>query len=391
MADQQAELTELLTAHYALAGPIRLLGTASGSTNRVSIVRVERLTADLVVRRRDIRMPGYQPELPLLESAVRRLAERAGLLVDSVIATGSGRDYARQADHVYSLHRRLPGAAMSWSRWPAFQNSPLVPECLGGLQALWDGSIGSTGPAELLALLPVAEWTTVGGVGDPVDRVEAAFVRQDQLGPRLDLTGRTNPARFDWAAAVVDSLASRLPRYAELFMRWFPRLRDWAAGFDAGRPPAVASWLQHGDPSPTNTFFRPDLDSWRLIAGLIDFELVRFAPFRSDLGVAGSIRFGDTPSRAELADVVAGRLTGGQLELGLLQRYLSGYLAISAADPVSVGGRGRTGPAGERARPDPLVRPDGTVRAARRRRAGGLPGDPDPSLPLPGVAAPPAA
>ena len=167
-------------------------------------------------------------------------------------------------------------------------------------------------------------------------QVEAAFVRQDQLGPRLDLTGRTNPARFDWAAAVVDSLAGRLPRYAELFTRWLPRLRGWAVGFDASPPPAVAGWLQHGDPSPTNTFFRPDVDSWRLIAGLIDFELVRFAPFRSDLGVAGSIRFGDTPSRDELADVVAGRSTGGQLQLGLLQRYLSGYLALSPADPASL-------------------------------------------------------
>jgi len=341
VTDQHTELTELLTAHYAQARPIRLVGTASGSTNQVSMLRAGPGAAELVVRRRDVRTPGYQPELPLLESAVRRLAEQAGLLVDSTIASGSGCDYVRIADHVYSLHRRLPGVAMSWSRWPAFQGRRLVPECLGGLQALWDGRIGATSPAELSALLPVAEWATVGGLGDPIDRVEAAFVRQDEPGPRLDLTGRTNPARFDWAAAVVDGLACRLPRYAELFSRWLPRLRDWAVGFDASRPAAGTDWLQHGDPSPTNTFFCPDLESWRFVAGLIDFELVRFAPFRSDLGVAGSIRFGDTPSRDELGDVVAGRPTGQQLELGLLERYLSGYLAMTtpaapAVDPAGL-------------------------------------------------------
>ena len=65
------------------------------------------------------------------------------------------------------------------------------------------------------------------------------------------------------------------------------------------------------------------------MGGIMDFELVRFASFRSDIGVAGSLRLGDTPGDAELERVLAGMETDSPLDLRLLERYLAGYQAMT--------------------------------------------------------------
>ncbi len=335
-------LSGVLTGHYGFGRDIhvRHLGTASGSTNTVSLIEIsgpDRAAVAAAVRCYDTTAPQYEPEQLLAESAVRAVARQAGLLVDEVIPAVSGAGHVRAGDLVYSLHRLLPGEALTWPRWPDFQGRPSVPECLGGLQALWDRRVGGTDPAALLRRAPATEWSLLGGHGDAAAALTETFVEQGRPGPRLDLTGRANPARFDWAAEIVGRHAARWPRYARLFDRWFARLRQWAADFDDSLRDQGSRWLQHGDPSPTNTFFLPGVRGWRAVGGITDFELVRFAAFRSDVGVAGSLRLGDTPAPAQLARLMAGAETAVPLDLRLLERYLAGYQAMSPEPGVPGG------------------------------------------------------
>ncbi|HET9898024.1 MAG TPA: hypothetical protein VFQ44_24095 [Streptosporangiaceae bacterium] len=281
------------------------------------------------MRQYDAESPRYEPESLVMESAVRKLAHQAGLLVDTVIPARSGDDHVRAGRFVYSLHRLLPGESLTWEQWPAFQWHRTVPECLGGLQALWDERVGRTTAGELLALAPSAEWARIGGQGDLNKALIETFVEQSRIGPRLDLTGQTNAARVDWATGVVEQHAATWPRFARLFGLWSSRLRHWAAESGERRAGQDAPWLQHGDPSPTNTFFLPQVREWRAMGGITDFELVRFASYRSDLGVAGSLRLGDTPGGAELRRVLAGMETDIPLDLRLLERYLAGYQAMT--------------------------------------------------------------
>jgi hypothetical protein len=71
------------------------------------------------------------------------------------------------------------------------------------------------------------------------------------------------------------------------------------------------------------------------VAGIIDFELVRFAAFRSDLGVAASLRLADTPTPTDLATVHTGQHTAAPLDLQPLQRYLTGYLSLATDSDLS--------------------------------------------------------
>ncbi|HEY1619224.1 MAG TPA: hypothetical protein VGG25_16500 [Streptosporangiaceae bacterium] len=336
-------LPEVLTRHYGFGPGLRLrhLGTASGSTNTVSLIEISEPDhggVSVAVRCYDTRAPQYEPELLLAESAVRAVAHLAGLLVDEVIPAASGDGHVRAGHLVYSLHRLLPGEALTWPRWADFQQRPSVPECLGGLQALWDRRVGGTEPAALIGRAPAAEWPTLGGHGEAAATLTEIFVEQCRPGPRLDLTGRANPARFDWAAEIVARHAARWPCYARLFGRWFTRLRQWAADFDESLSDLGSRWLQHGDPSPTNTFFLPRVHGWRAVGGITDFELVRFAAFRSDVGVAGSLRLGDTPAPAQVAQIMVGRETAVPLDLRLLERYLAGYQAMAPELGVPGGG-----------------------------------------------------
>lgn len=335
----------ILAHHYDVSRDIEVteIRSASGSTNLVSLIRISGPDGrtDAALRRYDTASPRYEPELLLMESAVRAATAEAGLIVDEVIPAVSGDDHVRAGRFACSLHRLLPGESLTWPRWPSFQRQPCVPECLGGLQALWDDRVAGTPPASLLARVPAAEWPRIGGHGDAdggaIAAVTATFVEQTRPGPRLDLAGRTNAARFGWAAEVVAGQAARWPRFCALFGRWLPRLLRWAADFDARPRPPGACWLQHGDPSPTNTFFLPRVRGWRTVSGITDFELARFASFRSDLGVAGSLRFGDTPDRAQLRRIAGGGETAVPLDLRLLERYLAGYQAMSHGQPAISG------------------------------------------------------
>lgn len=341
-------LREVLADHYSFGQDIKVhhVRGASGSTNKVSVIRItcpQRPPFEAAIRQYDTESPRYEPELLVMESAVRKIAHRASLLVDTVVPSRSGDDHVRAGRFVYSLHRLLPGESLTWEQWAAFQWHQNVPECLGGLQALWDERVGRASPDDLLALVSGAEWAHIGGPGDLTERLAQTFIEQSRLGPRLDLAGRTNVARVDWAAGAVEQHATAWPRYARLFDRWSSRLRRWAAEFDERQADRSTFWLQHGDPSPTNTFFLPQVREWRAIGGITDFELARFASFRSDIGVAGSLRLGDTPGDAELQRVLAGMETDTPLDLRLLERYLSGYHAMTqnrhelSADEIVVG------------------------------------------------------
>jgi hypothetical protein len=193
-----------------------------------------------------------------------------------------------------------------------------VPERLGELQAVWDRELGPLSSQEVLAIVGEADRRLLGGFAEVED-------------VRLDLvSAETNLARLELASAAVEELRGSFPDYARLWELWLPRLRDLFRSYaeDAGELSNSPRWLQHGDPSPTNTFFRPQVDGWRAIDGYVDFELARFAAYRSDLGVAASMRFGDTPDRAAVEAIRRGEWPDGSLELGDLVRYLAGYLSV---------------------------------------------------------------
>ncbi|HXM57905.1 MAG TPA: hypothetical protein VOB72_21090 [Candidatus Dormibacteraeota bacterium] len=332
------QLAAVLGAHLGGKVTIGAVAHEQGSSQRVAIASgsLDGRPGRWAIRSHDLASPDVERDHLALQAGVHALGAERGLETDAPLPSpeaGAHYYFDRSAARIYSVHPVLEGRTGSWERWAWLQRQAGVPEAFGRLQAEWDACFADCTPAELRARIPAADLDLLRA-GQPrpafLARLRRRYEEQTEPTARYDLaSGVTNEERLARTARDVERLATRFPLYSALFGRWLPALEEWVgqmAEEQAARMPGPLLWLQHGDPSPTNSFFVPAPSPGARVHGHVDLELVRWSRSRSDLGVAASMRFGDDPDAVALAGCRQGRRSRGRLALAdEFRRYLHAY------------------------------------------------------------------